>query len=115
MRASAALAVGLAWVCAGLGGTRQEAVDLRSDSTLVAFLRRTDPVFRGVLGRCWRERVNREGTGRSRSFSYRAICDQSPPSSADDCADYEVRAYGTIDTPAWATIRRWELRLQCGG
>lgn len=109
------LTVGLATMFVVPSASCQETVDLRSDSTLVAFLRRTDPVFRRLLGRCWDERVTRDGAGIGRSFSYRAVCEQSPPSGDDDCATYEIRAYGSIDTPTWATVRRWELRLQCGG
>src|SRR5262245_8495250 len=87
-----------------------------SDSALIQHLWRRDYVFRGVFESCKDEVVSRGSQGRTRTFTYAASCRiRRPASERDDCPTYRVVASGTIDTPEWASVRKWRLDLECSG
>ena len=88
---------------------------LATDSGLIAYLKKSDPVLRQALRDCTGEVVERTTRGRRTSFVYRASCQERvPPSERGDC-NYRVEGRGTIDSPEWATVRSWRLDLQCHG
>ncbi|KOA97636.1 hypothetical protein AE921_16885 [Xanthomonas arboricola] len=81
----------------------------RNDAALIAHIKRTDPVFSRLLGPCTSEQLQRI---KGSKFTYRALCGIRPRPE-DDCQTYSVVASGTVDNPAWATVRNVRLSLQC--
>ena len=83
-----------------------------NDAALLKHIKSSDLIFRTVLGKCDKERVDRSVVAGRRSFVYRAQC-EIKPKPENDCQFYRVEASGTIDTPTWATVRDIHLKLQC--
>ena len=87
---------------------------VNSDSALIQHLWRHDYVFRGVFETCTDQHVTRGSKGRQRTFTYSADCRiRRPASERDDCPTFHVVASGTVDTPEWASVRKWSLELSC--
>jgi hypothetical protein len=87
-----------------------------NDSALEAHLQRWDPLLRYVLERCTNQSIVRGKERDQDTFVYKASCNRrTEPSERDDCPTYDVEGSGTVDTPQWATIRRWRLTLRCSG
>jgi hypothetical protein len=85
-----------------------------NDTALVAHLHRWDTLLRYALAHCTRESIVRGKEQHKDTFVYKASCTQrKEPSERDDCPAYDVEGSGTVDTPQWATIRRWRLTLRC--
>ena len=99
----------------GFASAQQDSTSLAaSDSALIRHLRTAEPLFRTVLGVCSQQKLERSGTASRMSFVYHATCViRRPPSEAGACARYVVEASGTIDSPTWASVREWRLRLEC--
>jgi hypothetical protein len=107
------LTVTLALTMPGPAFAQLAASPLATDSGLIAHLKQSDPVLRQSLRDCKDEVVTRHTTGQTTRFIYRAVCRAKvPPSEVGDC-HYRVEARGTVDSPTWATVRRWRLDLEC--
>ena len=99
----------------GLAGAQQDTTSLAvSDSALIRHIRTAEPLFRTVLGSCTGQSLDRSRSGSHLSFVYRATCAiRRPPSEAGACARYLIEASGAIDSPTWASVREWRLKLEC--
>ena len=85
---------------------------LLDDAALVAHIKKADYVFTTALGTCRDERLTRAASERERTFEYTAIC-IAIAAKESDCAEYQVRANGTVDSATWATVRSMALILRC--
>jgi len=85
---------------------------LLDDVALVAHIKKTDYIFTTALGACREEKLTRATSERERTFEYTAICN-STAAKESECAEYHIRANGTVDSPTWATVRSLALSLRC--
>lgn len=105
---------GLPILCCSVAVGGEPLGDLRyDDSALIQHIKRTDPTFQAVLGKCAGEKLARSKQQDLRNFTYTAKCDIKPDQQGD-CPSYKIKAVGTVDTASWATVRNISLQLQCG-
>lgn len=87
---------------------------LLDDAALLAHIKKNDYILTSALGVCSEEKIVRTIAGRERSFDFTALC-AARAAKESDCAEYRVRAIGTVDSASEATVRSMTLTLQCRG
>jgi len=88
--------------------------DLNTDPGLLAFVLRSDLVLLRVAGECRNVSITRSGQPGHVDFGIKAECAIKDNREENaDCPAYKVDAFGTLDSPTQATMRKITLSLLC--